>query len=212
MFTTIRAVQILTVTSCLTMSAVHAQNPNFFPGQILTRFSEGTSQRETVAQVSQTIPLDLGGLVNVIAELSARAGVPLRLHQLGSGYWLTLDVDREMLPDHVRSIVSSQEGVRSVMVVAPADANSAVQYVVDAADGSGLERAINRRRGRGLPDLMDVWTTAVGLRLQYTVDDGHLMLSIDWNAGTLELVERFKAMPEIEAAQPNYRMGLNSQM
>ena len=95
-------------------------------------------------------------------------------------------------------------------VVVLTDANATVQYTVNAEEGSGLDRVINRRRGRGLSSLMDRWSTAVGLRLQYTVDDGHLMLSIDWDVGTLELIERFKAVPEIEAAQPNFRMGVNS--
>ena len=69
------------------MNAANAQQPSFVPGQVLTRFLEGTPQREVVAQVSQTVPLDLSGLDNVTEELSQRLGVPLRLHHLGSGYW-----------------------------------------------------------------------------------------------------------------------------
>ena len=210
MYSTLRAAKLLTVTSFLVMSAVNAQQPNFVPGQVLTRFSEGTPQRDVVVQVSQTAPLDLSGLDNVIEGLSQRLGVPLRVHHLGSGYWLTLDVDRDLLAVRIQAVLRSQEDVAGVTVTKPGGPASLLQFAISADENSRLARSIGRRSRRGLSGVMEAWSSAAGLALQYTFEDAHLAISIDWDTATVALVEQLKSMPEVEAAQLNYRMGLDS--
>jgi hypothetical protein len=188
------------------MNGLIAQTPSFVPGQALMRFAEGTPQRAKILEVSRTNPLDLSGLETVTDDLRARIRVPLYVEKLGSGDWLTLAVDRQPLAEAIEQFLRGENGV---IAVTRQDATSGqtdgLRFLITIAPGSDLQRVFERRaENDGLAAIVDRWTAAVSVPLRETGDPGHLVIEVDWSAATLELVDRLSALPEVEAAQPNY--------
>lgn len=186
------------------VSATQAQTPRFAPGEVMARFAQGTEASAAVARAMQADPQDLRALTPAITALGARAGVPLQATRIGSGDWVILAIDSVALTERVQGQLGARENVEGIT-----RRDEAPQLLLRFTAGSAESRATTQKLEGEADDPLErlVWSLEreVGLPLKADVVNRHeLALGIDMKALTLSLVARLQALPEIDAAQPNY--------
>ena len=186
------------------VSATQAQTPRFAPGEVMARFAQGTEASAAVARAMQADPQDLRALTPAITALGARAGVPLHATRIGSGDWVILAIDSVALTERVQGQLGARENVEGIT-----RRDEAPQLLLRFTAGSAESRATTQKLEGAADEPLErlVWSLEreVGLPLKADVVNRHeLALGIDIKALTLSLVARLQALPEIDAAQPNY--------
>lgn len=179
----------------LMVASLAAQTPPFVPGQVMAKFVVGSEAHTVVTRAAERQPLDLTGLVPIADRLGAGVGVPLRPSSITSGHFCVLAVDAERLEDQLARRLTARERVEHVEVV-----EDTAAIAVSVAFAAGSEES--RMRPARLVALLE---RELGLPLKgAALENSRLALQVNLEALTLSLVERLKALPEIESVQPNF--------
>jgi hypothetical protein len=190
------------------MGAAMIQAQPFVPGEVLIRFVAGSEGRQATRKSVETSPPNFQLLAGVTAALGERVDTPLRAVRVGGGEWLLLRVH---VDDLARRTADRLARCRRVARATrdPGDSAKAVIHTT-FQPGSSEARLLARA---GQPDgkaQLDSLITDVARRihtpLKAAVSGEELLIEVDLEALTLQLVERLKALPDIESAQPNFRM------
>lgn len=184
---------------CLMVSVMaatlSAQSPRFVPGEVIAKFVPGSEASTVVARVAERQPLDLTALNPVAERLGEGVGVPLRPSGLNSGHFCVLSVDADQLKEQLARKLRARAHVEGVEVVPDTAA-----ITLSVAFSAGSEEA--RMRPARLVALLE---RELGLPLKGEVlRNGRLTLRVNLDALTLSLVERLKALPDVESVQPNF--------
>lgn len=178
-------------------ATVSAQSPRFVPGQVVARFVPGSEASALVVRVAGRQPLDLAGLSPLADRLGQGAGVPLKASGLGGGHYCTFSLDLRELGDRLARRLRERQRVERVDI--PPDTVS-ITLVVWFSPGSEESRMPPARLVPSLERELGVPLTGEAS------GQGSMVLRVNLDALTLSLVERVKALPDIESAQPNFVM------
>lgn len=159
-------------------------------------------------------PPDLGALGLVIDRLQAEAGIPVRAKQLTGGNWVVLSVNGDRLLGQLVTQLRTRENVAKADVSpeepgAHGGLSSPKKLVVTFVPGSPESEAVAQKFADAGDDrfaqLIRELEKDLDLPLRGEVnDEAAVVVHIDLKALTSVLVERLKALPDIESAQPNY--------
>lgn len=186
-------------------------SPPFIPGEVLVKFVPGS---EGSRAVSQTSPSHLGALGPVVNSLQTKTGIPLKAKQVTGGKWVVLSIDSDRLTDQVVSQLRRRERV-TVVEVSPEKPDAPVGFslpkklVITFAPGSPESEAV----AQAITDAGDDRFAQLIRDLERDFDlplkgdatgDAKALVQIDLKTLTPILVERLKALCDIDSAQPNY--------
>lgn len=179
----------------LMVATLTAQTPPFVPGQVMAKFVVGSEAHTVVTRAAERQPLDLTGLVPIADRLGAGVGVPLRPSSIASGHFCVLAVDAERLEGELARRLGARQRVERVDVI---EDTSTIGVSVAFAAGSEESRMRPAR-------LVALLEEELGLPLKgEALANRRIALQVNLEALTLSLVERLRALPEVESAQPNY--------
>jgi hypothetical protein len=173
-------------------------------GEVLLKFAPGSNGRVEVEKALQTSPSDLAALAPIIEALQREVRLPLTAVRLASGGWILLKLDADRLVAQVAKRLGQRGDVRSV-IPAPAEPG--------ARSGTSLPKGLLVEFATRIPEpeTEDSQKLAreIDLPLSGSIpENNRLRLEIDWQELTRILVERLKTLRDIEAAQPNYVLGI----
>lgn len=188
------------------MSVAQAQTPRYTPGEVMLRFAAESEGRAVVVRSMEADPADLSALAFVVTALGARSGVPLRATRLGSGHWLTVAIDSVALVDRVHAQLRARENIDDVTRRGEAP-RLLVRLTAGSAEAAAASQAVGGAMGP-LERVVSALEREVGVPLTTaSIGRDTIAVDVDMQALTMAVVERMKALPEIEEAQPNYIMG-----
>jgi hypothetical protein len=166
------------------------------PGELVVRFAKGTPLAERVARTAA--PAADEALAAELARSLAPLGVPLAARQVTSGGELVLTIERERLRELLEArltacpeiVTTAPEPERKRVRPASTFAVRVVELApgVDAAALGRATAAVAQETG---------WPLAVA------ADAGVSRVVLDLSQLTLTLLERLRARPDVEYAQPN---------
>lgn len=176
-------------------ATLSAQSPRFVPGEVIAKFVPGSEASAVVARVAEREPLELTGLRPIAERLAEGVGVPLRPSGLNSGHFCVFSVDTDRLKDRLVRQLRARQRVERVEI-----APDTATITVSVAFSAGSEES--RMRPARLVASLE---RELGLPLNGEVlQDGRVALQVNLEALTLSLVERLKALPDVESVQPNF--------
>lgn len=171
----------------------------FVPGELLVKLKPGAVIEDALAPP---------GPGQAPRRAGTESGIPLRVLQQNSGGWLLLSVDRGRLPDWLADQLKDRlrlpgdwraEGLHDRHPPGPARAHVEILLRGLGADGiskSRLEAFL--ADDLGLPAAV----SPLGPR-QFKIE-------IDLAELTLRVIARLRAHPDVDSAQPNFRVGSRS--
>lgn len=193
-------------------------SPQFVPGEMLVKFSPGTKGSAAVAQASQVSPPDLTALTPVIKGLEAEVGIPLRGKQLSSGNWIVLSVREDVLTDQVVQQLRARSSIEEVQVTlcepaAPEAPPSPNRLAIEFKPETSEAKAVAQKLSDGGEDIFGQLISDLEKYLNLplvvqAIEETTVLAQIELEALTLILIDRLKALDEIESAQPNYILTL----
>lgn len=191
-----------------------AKSPPFVPGEILAKFAPGTGGSVAVARASQVSPLDLGALAPVIKPLEAETGIPLKATQVTGGNWVVLSVDSDRLTDQVVTQLRARKNVAKVEarpekpeahVGVSLPKTVVIKFLRASVESETVAKKLADATDVGFAQLIGELEKDLGLPLKGEVTaEAKVLVQIDLKALTPIMVERLKALCDIESAQPNY--------
>jgi hypothetical protein len=186
----------------------------FVPGEILVRFAPVSGGAEAVARASRSSPPDLKALNPVIDNLETAAHVPLSVKQLSSGDWVVLAVNSDRLTERAAHQLRERRNV-AVVQVSPCEPEASahcpppkklvIRFVPGAPEAEAVSKKLTGTDDAAFAQLTAALTKELDLPLAAKATDAAtIQAQIDLRALTMTLIERLKALPDIEAAQPNF--------
>jgi hypothetical protein len=181
---------------------------NFVVGEALVKFAGGTAANAAVEKSLQTAPQDLATLNQALEAIRAEVRIPFKAIRIASGAWVQLKLEADQVVQQAVEKLCAYDEFESVTLV-PMESNThnlgtrlkaaRVELAPDnPAAESGDPRQLTSQLAAGL-----------GLPLIGSIrEKNQLLIEIDWKELTLALVERLKAIRDVEAAQPNYVLGI----
>ena len=193
----LRRAQVLSIITTLRLvgSGLEAQTPRFVPGDLVAKFVPGSEAGTTVMRAAARAPLDIEGLEPIANHLTDAVGVPLKAVALNSGYFCILSVDAKGLGERLRRRLAGRQRVERVEIVPD---SAAVAVRVAFAAGATEARMPAERVAASLERELDLPLKGEAL------GNGRFALRVNLEALTLNLVEKLRALPEVESVQPNY--------
>jgi hypothetical protein len=181
---------------------------NFATGEVLVKFLPGSVNSTKVEKAVQTTPPDLSVLNTVAESLQADVGLPLKVIRLAGGGWVLLEIDAKRVVERIVEHLRTRDQVRSINLTpaasSPLDRTTPsksllVEFATDRLE-SGSENP---------QQLVSTLASELDLPLTGSIrEKSRLLIEIDWKGLTRILVDRLKALREIEAAQLNYILGI----
>ncbi len=183
---------------------------NFVVGEVLFKFAGGTEGGAAVEKSLQTSPPDLSAISQVLNALQAEVEIPVKPVRLASGGWILVTIDAHQVARRAAEKLRSCDEVASVALV---DMKSRPDLREAASNALLVEfaRQPASPESRG-PRMQDSEISAkLGLPIVVSHrEKNQVLIEIDWKELTLILVERLKAIRDVEAAQPNFVLGIRS--
>ena len=190
----------------------------FIPGEILLRFATETEDLEVVKTARQAAPVDLKLLAPVLFRLSQLTGVPLKVSSIGGGLWMLLSVDHPRLEEQIGAVLAQREEVEKVdksggPPTGSVGSRPSPRWRITFATNTFGSEAVRRKLDEGSAQCFDVLLEKLSKDLKLPVrasveKERTVEFRLDLNQLTLQLIERLKALPEVESAQPNYILTL----
>ena len=156
-------------------------------------------------------------LATVVEGLQAATRIPLKASRVASGNWVVLNVEPGPLTDRAASDLRVRKNIESVEVVAlepppqgliPRQKGLQVRFTSRSPESVIVSKRMSGAEKKRFERLVSELSEALGLPLKgYVRERDLLLLEIDLTALTPILVERLKAVRDVEFAQPNYRVG-----
>jgi len=192
-------------------------SPPFVPGEVLVHFVSGSAGNNAVEKAVHVTPPDLQALASVVEELQVATRIPLKATRVSSGNWVVLNVEPGPLADRAAGDLRVRKNIESVEVVAlepppqgliPRPKALQVRFTSRSPESVIVSKKRSGAEKKRFTRLVSELSEALGLPLRgYVRERDLLLLEIDLTALTPILVERLKALPDVEFAQPNYRAG-----
>lgn len=185
-----------------TMLLGTASAPQFVPGEILAKFVSGTEGSAAVMRAGQVSPPDLEAVGPIARYLREKTGVPLKATQILGGNWLMLAIDGDGLTDQLIRQLRTRENVAGVRVSpappeAPPGISTPKPLVITFAPGTMESKAVAQ--------LMRELERDLDLPLRGELRErSEVLVQVDLQAFTLIVVDRIRALCDIESVQPNY--------
>jgi hypothetical protein len=189
--------------SILLAGAAAMDSHNFVPGEALVQFRSGTPAGAALERAQRSTPPDLSALGPILKAAGAQVRVPLKAVRLAGGSWILLKIDADLLAKRTADNLRQRRGVRSVAQV-PRDSS----FFESGSQAGGLLIELAPGPEDSAP-LIAALSEELGLPLVGGFrKKGLLLVEIDWKELTRILVDRLKGLDDIEAAQPNYILGI----
>ncbi len=193
------------------------QDQKFVIGEALAKFVAGSAGDAAVTRAAQANPPDLEALASAVNDLESGVGLPLLATQVSSGNWYIVSLDLDRLGERTVRQLRERDNVTDASAGAregesaggaPAPLRMALKFAEESQEHKALARADSTGSDEPLEDVLSALQSELDLPLErVAAGAGELGLEVDLEALTLRLVERLQALPEIEAAQPNYILG-----
>jgi hypothetical protein len=201
----------------LLIGGAMSSSPPFVPGEVLLRFVSGSAASSAVEAALQVTPPDLQALAPIVKTLQGAAHIPLKAIRVASGNWVVLNVEPGPLADQAARDLRKRKNIESVEVVVleplqqglmPKREGLRVLFTSRSPESEIVSKKTSGVENKHVARLASELGKTVGLPLKGYIGDGdRLLLEIDLMALTPILVERLKALPDVEFAQPNYKVG-----
>ena len=201
----------------LLIGGVLTTSPPFVPGEVLLHFISGSAGNDAVEKALQVTPPDLQALASIAGELQAATRIPLKATRVASGNWVVLAVEPGALANRAASDLRARKNIESVEVVTleplpqglmPKPKGLQIRFTSRSPESEIISKKMSGAEDPRFARLIGELSEALGLPLKGYVGDGdRLVLEIDLGALTPILVERLKALPDVEFVQPNYKVG-----
>jgi hypothetical protein len=173
----------------------------YVPGEALARFAPGSAGAAAVETALRANPPDLAALTPAVSALETDVRLPLAASALSGGKWVVLKIDAERLIKDAVDRLRAQKWIRSAEAI-PSDAGR-------HAPGILVEFLPALREPEDISTSITLLAAELELPLVGGMRaDGRARIDVDWDQLTMILVERLNASRAIEAAQPNYILGL----
>jgi hypothetical protein len=185
-----------------------AQSQPIIPGEALIHFTAGSDGEKALRRSALTTPPDLASLTELVNALGNRVGVPLRPGRLSSGDWLVVRVPSVELRRRTVERLARCRGIARA-TAEPGDSAALVARVTfrdQSPEARILARSEDPAGRRQLDSLVARIARRIDVPLTGVVTGNDLLLSIALDSLTLRLVERLGREPDIETAQPNFRV------
>lgn len=192
----------------------------FVPGEVLVHFVSGSAGNNALEKAIHVTPPDLQALASVVEELQAAIHIPLKASRVAGGNWVVLNVEPGPLADRAAGILRVRKNIESVEVVtlepppqglAPGPKGLRIRFTSRSPESIIVSKKMSGAEKKRFTRLVSELSEALDLPLKgYVRERDRLLLEIDLMALTPILVERLKALPDVEFAQPNYRAGFRS--
>jgi hypothetical protein len=184
------------------------QSQPIVPGEVLVHFVAGSDGEKALRRSALSTPPDLAALTDLVSALGERVRVPLRPGRLGSGDWLVMRIARDQL---ARRTTDRLARCRAVARAAVEEGDSTkVMTRLAFRDGTTEARLLAHSGGPEGRVRLDSLINRIARRIEVPLvgakSGDQLLVEVALDSLTLHLVERLKKLPEIEAAQPNYRL------
>ena len=180
--------------------------PRFVPGEVIVAFKRDTEPGGITSALAKGEAAAQGRLDAYVATLSSRLGIPLKTKRVGSGGDVLMEVDRRELSSR---LISQLRLDSRVVGAAPAEVGEEVR--VQFGPGSREAREVAKapvgkpEREVALPEITRSLAKDLGLALTSRITPKReFLVAVDARALTLSLVERLRALPEVEYTQPNF--------
>jgi hypothetical protein len=181
---------------------------NFVVGEALIKFVGGSEGYAAVEQSMQTSPPNLATLGPVLGALQIHARIPFKAIRLDSGAWILLKIEADQV---------AQQAADSLRTHAEFGNVTLVSMESDPYDRETSPKAllVNLATGNQAADSGDLQAqtsslaTELGLPIIVSIrEKKQLLIEINWKELTHIFVERLKSFRDVEAAQPNYILGI----
>jgi hypothetical protein len=187
---------------------VMMDSQNFVPGEALVQFRAGSPAAAAVETAQGATPPDLSSLGPVLETAGARVRIPLKAVRPAGGSWLLLRVEADLLAKRTAEGLRKRREIRSVALV-PVDS----AFFEAGSQACGLLVELAPDRSPYAPEdpaaLIASFSNQFGLPFSGGFHEkGILLLEIDWKELTRVLVERLTQLDDVEAAQPNFILGI----
>jgi len=191
----------------LTMASPPQVQP-FVPGEVMIRFALGSEGRRATRLGAAASPPSLAALAGPVVALGKQVNTPLQAARLSGGEWLLLRVPMDELARHTASRLARCRWVSRATPVPGDSTRAAVRLTFQEASAEArlLARAGQPGGSAHLDSLVNHIGRRISTPLTGAVSGDGLLVEVDLDALTLQLVERLKGLAEIESAQPNYRV------
>jgi hypothetical protein len=198
------------------MGSPLVQAQEFVPGEAMVKFVSGSQGSVVVNRISQTSQPDLKELIPVTGRIRESTGIPLRVARVASGGWVVFSVDVDELTERVVGHLRERDNVADVQVNTDTPEKQAgipcpneilVRFLPNSPEARAIAPGPTDKEGSKahLGTLVRELEQDSNSRLWFEVtEDSQLQLRVDLIVLTLDLVERLRALSEIEAAQPNF--------
>lgn len=184
----------------------------FALGEAIVLFKSGSEAGRLVASIPAGSDRPGAGLTGSIGNLSRELGTPVRLKQLLSGGNVLLEVDRVELCARIAERLGARSGVKHTQALAqspgsPRTVGVRVEFDEHSPEAATVESTAGagRETDPALQALADALAAGTGLSFRPAAAPARqLLLVVDLEALTLDLVARLRKLDSVESAQPNY--------
>ena len=180
-------------------------------GQLLIKYENGTNGSAVVDEASRTVPLDLSPLEPVIDKLSNDTGIPLTVHALNSGGWLTLSLDVAKMNKQLYAFLAEHDHVASAQITDPpvyGPAPVRVRFKAGTKEAEETKALTRTSPGKTLNTLTERIEKALAIPIHVAASNANMLdVSIDMKDLTRRAVEKLQKQSAIKHAQPNHNVG-----
>jgi hypothetical protein len=198
----------------VTILLASVSSPQFVPGEVLVKFLPGTAGSEAFTKAVQVSPPDLSFLRPVINSLENEVGVPLQIKQVSGGKWVLLSARLDAIVAEAVQQLRARESIQEARAELcepqshgphPAPLGFIITFQPETAEAEAIDQELSHGDEEPLSQLILELEEYLDLPLKVKkIEKSTLHAEIGLDALTLTLVERLKAVEQIEAAQPNH--------
>lgn len=179
----------------------------FVPGEVILRFKPNSEPAKMLGSSPPGSNQPAAAFVSYLRALSAEANISIRVKQLLSGGSLVLEIDKSALSDRSRDRLRAHPNVQQALATPPdpaAPRPSRIAFQVEFVEKSAEAAAVSKA-GPQLQAVAESLSKQTGLPLTAELSPSRqLLLIIDLEALTLDLVARLRKLADVEYAQPNF--------
>lgn len=219
------SIRMLALTLPIAMAAAGQPPPDetrtWVPGEAIVRFSPDSGAAAAVGQALEGRLHEEPALVAAVEALSERLDLALRAKQLTSGSEVVLEIDREKLEARLLDRVREDARVEEALVAGTTDespfADPRIEIRVRFPAASEAARTVAAARAEEDDTSCDLdvlgRSLTGGLELPFgfrASGETEMVLRVGLRELTEILLDRLRAEPEVQSAEPNRLLGIGT--